>query len=376
MSVEAMTRVWKLDLPHARQAVLLVMTDHGNDDGESIFPSTGLIGWKCGYSKRQVQRIVDGMEEDGLLVRVAEAHGYRPTEYRVGWDAAQEKPEYKPSKKGRKRRGDNVSPHVGRSDDAPSEASGEGEMSPPGATFPAERGDTQMSPRTLNHQENQTGEAGKPASPSEDRQTASPGPRRELIELSTRLAEGILRNDGKAKVKPESTTWLDPIRLLIDRDGRTVEEVRGVIDYCVTDEFNRKHMHSPAKMRERFTELRMKAIEARMIDPENVGPMKFRRSPAARPPHTVTDCPTAPPELQAEWSLATAELRQSVEESTFNVWLAGLHPHESSAGRLVLGCPPHARVWVRDRFGRLIESAVGRPVEIVGCAGAQEARAA
>ena len=96
-----MTRVWELDLGHAQQAVLLAMADHANDEGADVFPSAGLIAWKSGYSKRQVQRIIDGMEEGGLLVRVADAHGWRATEYRIDFDVATEKTPYEPSRKGR-----------------------------------------------------------------------------------------------------------------------------------------------------------------------------------------------------------------------------------------------------------------------------------
>lgn len=376
MSVEAMSRVWKLDLPHARQAVLLVMADHGNDEGASIFPSTGLIAWKSGYSKRQAQRIIDAMEADGLILQVAEAHGYRPTEYRICWEAAREKPAYEPSKKGRKPRGDKTSPQVGRSDDAPDDASGEGEMSPPGATSRAKRGDTQMSPRTLEP-------PGEP--PTENGPTTSLRSRGELVELSQRLADGIRQNDGKAKVAPESKAWLDPLRLLIDVDRRTVEEVQAVIDFAVEDEFERRVVLSPQKLRKRFGELVQKA---RASAPATDGPVRigFRRNgaPTSRSPRAevVSQFDSAwlathpsTPELEAEWASIVAEIRASIEDTTFNIWLRPLHLHDAGE-ELVIGVPGPARGWVQDRFGRLIESAAGKPCQLVVCDCAEQGRRA
>ena len=93
-------------------------------------------------------------------------------------------------------------------------------------------------------------------------------PRGDLVELSNRLADGIRAVDAKAKVKPDSSAWLEPLRLLIDRDGRTADEVRDVIDWVLADGFEHRVVLSPAKLRERFTELALKANVARAPEPE------------------------------------------------------------------------------------------------------------
>lgn len=77
-----------------------------------------------------------------------------------------------------------------------------------------------------------------------------------LVEL---FADGMLANDPKAKVSPSSRAWLDPIRLLLDRDDRTADEVEAVIRWVHRDTFERTVVLSPGKLRERFTGLRMKA---------------------------------------------------------------------------------------------------------------------
>lgn len=239
--------VWKLKLKHPQQAVLLAMADHSNDEGGDVYPSAGLIGWKCGYSKRQVQRIIDGMEASGLLELVAEAHGWRPTEYRICFEVAEAKAPYKPSKKGR---GAKVSPQdpgaTGRQDDAPPSSASKSGMSPPGATSTSDRGAIQVSPRTL--------EPSKEPPSGEDQPTAALL-RDELVGLSNRLADRIRANDSKATLAPESEGWLKPLRLLVDRDGRSVEEVERVIDWCQNDEFWRSNILSPRKLREKFTQL-------------------------------------------------------------------------------------------------------------------------
>ena len=381
-----MTRVWELDLGHAQQAVLLSMADHANDEGAEVFPSTGLIAWKSGYSKRQVQRIIDGMEECGLLERVAEAHGWRAVEYRINFGVVPVKEPYEPSRKGR---GDRTTPQEcqgdapeGRQDDAPVSAANSAEMSPPGATFATGRGDTAMSSQgrhscvTQNHHEPSKEPPKEPSSEKES--TPSLLSRGELVELSNRLADEIRRRDGKAKVRPKTVAWLDPLRLLLDRDGRSVQEVEGVIDWCLADEFEHRVVLSPSKLRARFDELALKAGVAQPA-PGTLS-FDFRRRPrdGAQPPRQERQrCPAeseawlaehpSTDALAAEWAPIAAQLEQMVGDATYNIWLAQLHPHAASEEEFVVGGPGVAADWVRNRFGRVLNAAAGRPVRLVAC---------
>ncbi len=61
-------------------------------------------------------------------------------------------------------------------------------------------------------------------------------------------------------------------------------------------------------------------------------------------------------ELEHIWSLVQAELALTVDEPTFHIWLEPLRAVELSEDRLRLDTPPHAREWIRDRFGRLIQA--------------------
>jgi hypothetical protein len=83
MSIKLMAEVWTRELPHAEQSILLAMADHADDEGGSVFPSVGLVAWKTGYSKRQVQRIIADLKTRGALVLVATAVRYRANEYQI-----------------------------------------------------------------------------------------------------------------------------------------------------------------------------------------------------------------------------------------------------------------------------------------------------
>ena len=65
MSVALMGEVWRLDLrpsPGSRcselvlRVVLLSLADHAHDDGTRCFPGVPYTAWKCGLTRRQVQR--------------------------------------------------------------------------------------------------------------------------------------------------------------------------------------------------------------------------------------------------------------------------------------------------------------------------------
>jgi chromosomal replication initiator protein len=65
-------------------------------------------------------------------------------------------------------------------------------------------------------------------------------------------------------------------------------------------------------------------------------------------------------ELEHIWTRVQAELAVSVEESTYRLWLEPLRPRELSAGHLLIEAPPHARCWIRDRFGRILRDGVAK----------------
>lgn len=87
--------------------------------------------------------------------------------------------------------------------------------------------------------------------------------REELFSLSKMLADGILANDPKAKVAPESQRWLDAARLLIDMDKRPVAEVERVIQWCQADGFWRSNILSMPKLRAKYSQLLLRMTAPR-----------------------------------------------------------------------------------------------------------------
>lgn len=75
----------------------------------------------------------------------------------------------------------------------------------------------------------------------------------------------------------------------------------------------------------------------------------------------------ASPRLLAAWSPVEQALHASVAGTTFNIWLAEVHPHSLVNGVWRVGCREQARGWLENRFGRLFKECAGRPVEFVVC---------
>jgi chromosomal replication initiator protein len=63
-------------------------------------------------------------------------------------------------------------------------------------------------------------------------------------------------------------------------------------------------------------------------------------------------------ELEHIWSRVQGELSQAVDEPTYRIWLEALRPRELAGERLSVEAPPQAYGWIRDRFGRVLQSCV------------------
>ncbi len=63
-------------------------------------------------------------------------------------------------------------------------------------------------------------------------------------------------------------------------------------------------------------------------------------------------------QLEHIWSRVQAQLALVVDEPTYRIWLEPLHAVELDEHRLLLDAPPHARSWIRERFGRVIQASV------------------
>jgi hypothetical protein len=89
------------------------------------------------------------------------------------------------------------------------------------------------------------------------------------------LSAQIRERDPQAKFDPRSERTLREARLLLERDGRTVEQVAEVLAWLRTDTFWSTVILSTAKLREKFTQL-----VAKMDAPESDSNSTRRESPS------------------------------------------------------------------------------------------------
>ncbi|MGW8988689.1 HNH endonuclease [Streptomyces zhihengii] len=85
-----------------------------------------------------------------------------------------------------------------------------------------------------------------------------PAPVREDVErLCQHLADRIEQNGSK---RPTITkTWRDAARLMLDRDGRTEDQIHGAINWCQDNSFWRSNVLSMPKLREKYDAMRLQA---------------------------------------------------------------------------------------------------------------------
>jgi hypothetical protein len=76
-------------------------------------------------------------------------------------------------------------------------------------------------------------------------------------ELAEYLAQRIIGNGSRPPIVTNS--WINDIRLMIERDHRTVQDIRQMIDWCQDDPFWRSNILSPSKLRAKFDQMRLNA---------------------------------------------------------------------------------------------------------------------
>lgn len=82
-------------------------------------------------------------------------------------------------------------------------------------------------------------------------------PRPDVEALLDLLESEVVSNGGKAPARNGKNR--DAMRLLLDKDGRTVEQVETAIRWCQRDEFWRSNILSASKLREKYDQLRLAA---------------------------------------------------------------------------------------------------------------------
>jgi len=77
------------------------------------------------------------------------------------------------------------------------------------------------------------------------------------------LADLIVGNGRKIRPTVTCTAWHRPIRLMIDRDHLSVAEIEGAIRWSQADPFWKANILSPAKLRAKYDQLRLRALADR-----------------------------------------------------------------------------------------------------------------
>lgn len=81
--------------------------------------------------------------------------------------------------------------------------------------------------------------------------------REDVQSLCQHLADRIVSNGSKQPTIGKG--WIDAARLLLDRDGRELDEAHRLIDWCQDDAFWRTNVLGMPKFREKYDALRLKA---------------------------------------------------------------------------------------------------------------------
>jgi hypothetical protein len=79
-------------------------------------------------------------------------------------------------------------------------------------------------------------------------------------QLALRLYQKILSNNENHK-EPDFQKWANDVRLMLERDNRTEEQIIYLIDWCQQDSFWKSNILSTSKLREKFDQLVIRVKE-------------------------------------------------------------------------------------------------------------------
>jgi hypothetical protein len=130
---------------------------------------------------------------------------------------------------------------------------------------------------------------------------SEPVPVREDVErVCQHLAKWIVENGSKPPTITQK--WRDAARLMIDRDGRTEEQIIRCIDWCQQDDFWKANIKSFPKLRDQYDTLRLRAVAEKKaaaraaerqggyVTPASTAPRTLRRDEkCARHPYESAD---------------------------------------------------------------------------------------
>lgn len=230
MSIKVMEWVWNhSDARDGQLLVLLAIADNANHDGGNAFPSIAELSRKSRLSQRGVQYALRGLEESGNIVTSHQAGPGGCNQYRVVMTPADIAPPHADSAPPADIAGvQSVTP------------GGEAHCTPPvQPTAPV----TVLEPTT---------------NPKEDTSAPAADPIRDDVErLCRHLVERIVDNGSKQPTINKE--WRKAARLLMDKDGRSEQEIHAAIDWCQSHTFWRPNILSMPKLRDKYDQMRLQA---------------------------------------------------------------------------------------------------------------------
>lgn len=255
MSARALAWVWEHSSSGGvDRLVLLAIADCAGDDGGNAWPTIGSLAAKARVSPRTVQRAIRVLQLLGELTVDVSAGAGGANMYALPMPATP------PVNLSPPRQVD--TPPVRLSPPPTPAVTPPDRLTPPGVTTPVNVTPPLDSVSGLNPKNLRTKDL-KPKTivSAVDKNGADEDvdlePRPDVDALCILLADRIEANGSK---RPTITDrWRQAARLMLDRDGRTPEQVRAAIDWSQDDEFWRVNILSMPKLRQKFDQLRLAA---------------------------------------------------------------------------------------------------------------------
>jgi predicted phage replisome organizer len=111
--------------------------------------------------------------------------------------------------------------------------------------------------------------------PPDEKQKPSKKYGEEHMQLAEHLKSQILANKPDARVPDNLDSWADTFRLMVERDGRSCQQIAAVIDWCQSDDFWMANILSANKLREKFDQLELQMQRAARADPREKIPRAY-----------------------------------------------------------------------------------------------------
>ena len=255
MSSKLLGHVWDLDLPdHATKLVLLRLADSANDETGECWPSLKHIQDKCNIkSKNTIRRALEILEQLGLVVvikRKLTATQNTSNLYRLNIKKIL-----------------NPSSELGGSNSELGGSNSElgGSNSELGGSNSELGGGSNSEPRTNNsfepiNESNST--SGKNFPP------AKTGKKFVYTDDDLRAANwifGLIKNLSPNVKTPTFESWANEIRLMRERDGRTLKDICELFKWANKDEFWSANILSPSKLRDKWDQLEIKKRSCKAV---------------------------------------------------------------------------------------------------------------